>query len=283
MNIINIEGLVIKSMPAEEYHAHQAVGHSSLVKLMRSPAHYRAYMDTPREPTPAMFFGTALHTAVLEPERFRDTYVVKPSFDRRTKAGKEGALEWEENHKGFVGIEQEQMDAIRAIQVSVFQHRTANQLLSNGHAELSVFWIDPDTGIECKCRPDFLTIDENGEVTGIVDVKSAADGSSELFAKAMVNYGYDLQSAFYSDPFQAALGREIPFRFIAAESDEPFAASVYRVGERTLQLGRKKYKQALQLLAWCRESNSWPSYQPFGDEEAIEVPHWAFKGLSDQD
>ena len=274
---INIEGLEIVSMPAEQYHATPAIGHSSLVKLMRSPAHYRNYKDTPHEPTPTMAFGTALHTAVLEPELFPTIYVACEKFDRRTKVGKEAALEWEAKNQGMIGLEPSQMESIKNIQLAVKAHVAANQYLARGYAELSVFWVDQDTGIACKSRPDFLVLDENGEVDSILDLKTSQDAGQAAFAKSIANYGYDLQAAFYSDPFSAALGKEIPFRFLAVESEAPNAAAVYRTGPATLELGRKKYRGALQLLDWCQQHDAWPSYQPYGTEEVIEVPHWATK------
>lgn len=65
------------SMAAEEYHRNKdAVGHSSLVRIMRSPAHFQEYVTHPPEPTPAMAFGTAVHSAVLEPAAFASDYAV---------------------------------------------------------------------------------------------------------------------------------------------------------------------------------------------------------------
>jgi hypothetical protein len=79
---------IIPNMPSAEYHAHPAVSKSVLDKIAITPMHCRAYLDGVRtEPTPAMQFGTALHTAVLEPHLFRDQYAVFDG-DRRTKEGK---------------------------------------------------------------------------------------------------------------------------------------------------------------------------------------------------
>lgn len=38
----------------DEYHSRPEVGHSSLVRIMRSPAHYREYIENPVEPTSNM-------------------------------------------------------------------------------------------------------------------------------------------------------------------------------------------------------------------------------------
>lgn len=64
------------TMTNAEYHALQAIGHSSIVKAMRSPAHLREALDNPKQPTPAMELGTAIHTAILEPKIFREEYAV---------------------------------------------------------------------------------------------------------------------------------------------------------------------------------------------------------------
>ena len=88
---MKMENISLLSMPADHYHLHPAVGHSGLVRIMRSPAHYREYVAHPPEPTPAMQLGTAFHTALLEPDRFGQSFVVAPKFDRRTKDGKAAA------------------------------------------------------------------------------------------------------------------------------------------------------------------------------------------------
>ena len=88
-------------IPAGEYHADkEIVGHSALVKIMRSPEHFKHYLTAPFTVTPTLKFGTALHCAYLEPERFADHYIESPKFDRRTKEGKTKAEEYEKANKG---------------------------------------------------------------------------------------------------------------------------------------------------------------------------------------
>ena len=88
-------------MPADEYHSDPAVvGHSALVSLLHSPKHYYADLQRGRKVTPAMEFGTAFHTQVLEPERFAVEFVVKPKFDLRTTVGKENSAAWDAENPG---------------------------------------------------------------------------------------------------------------------------------------------------------------------------------------
>ena len=271
---MEIENVGLLSMLAEQYHLHPAVGHSGLVRIMRSPAHYKDVLTHPLEPTPAMRLGTAFHTALLEPDRFGQTFVVTSKFDRRTKEGKAAAEAWETGNAGKTALTVEQMMAIESMAFSVRNHAGAARLLARGLAEMSAFWGDPETGVECKCRPDFLSM--AGEtVTGIVDVKTCCDASVEGFSRAMATLGYDVQAAFYQDGMKALTGRKLSFYFIAVEKDAPHVCAVYKASDEVIEVGRAKYHGALQLLKWCRSNDDWPGYQPNGEIETIALPRWA--------
>ena len=78
----------IANLPQNEYRTAEGVSRSELHVLARSPMHYKYAQDHPREETPALTFGSALHCYVLEPERFADEYIVVGKIDRRTTKGK---------------------------------------------------------------------------------------------------------------------------------------------------------------------------------------------------
>lgn len=61
----------------ENYHR-KCIGASSsaLKKLLRSPAHYRAYKAAKDQDSPARRFGRAVHAMCLEPETFDENFVV---------------------------------------------------------------------------------------------------------------------------------------------------------------------------------------------------------------
>lgn len=73
----------------QEYRAFPALNQSAAKKLLVSPAHYQAYMNTPHEETKALRFGTFVHAAILEPHTLNDLYATAPDVDKRTKQGKE--------------------------------------------------------------------------------------------------------------------------------------------------------------------------------------------------
>jgi hypothetical protein len=134
-------------MPAKQYHADQSIGHSGIIKLLKSPAHLREALDHPSPPTPAMAFGSAVHTHVLEPDRFSEEFAVVEKFDRRTKEGKEAAARFEQENQGKTLITSDDLATLTRVRAAVHAHEGAARLFTQGEAELSAFWTDPLTGI----------------------------------------------------------------------------------------------------------------------------------------
>ena len=267
-------------MPAEEYHSNpNVVGHSALVSLLQSPKRYRASLLTGRTVTEAMEFGTAFHTRVLEPELFEKTYVVKPKFDRRKSADKEAEAAWDAQNEGKKTITESGLSDLNGMFESIMEEPHIEVMVNNSYREKSFFWTDEETGIECRIRPDLLVYDaQTKKIIAVADLKSTQNASKERFKKEISDRGYDLQAAFYADAVSGILGRAIPFFLIPVESVSPFCAASYEVGSLTMEVGRKKYRTALQLLQWCRANNRWPGYQ-LGQSDVIEIPNWAAQAV----
>lgn len=269
---------IVSDLSNRDYHANavHSLSKSTLDLIARSPLHYwSAFLDPNREPrveTPAMAFGTAVHTAILEPDAYRDRYVVMPKVDRRTKEGKALAesYEAEADAKGAELISQVDDEKIDRIMHAVHDHPVAGKLLATGVAEQSAFWRDPETQVWCRCRPDWLI----ASPLAIVDVKTTADGSHEAFTASAFKWRYHVQAAFYLDGIAAATGdRPDSFMFLVVEKEVPFAVSVFYADEEFLAAGRAEYRRCLRIYADCLQNNKWPGYnlaiQPIG------LPKWA--------
>ncbi|MBC8295900.1 MAG: PD-(D/E)XK nuclease-like domain-containing protein, partial [Pelagibacterales bacterium] len=61
------------------------ITNSMLGMLNKSPQHLQRYFDGHREESPALNFGSAFHTMILEPHRMDDEVVV---FEGKTRRGK---------------------------------------------------------------------------------------------------------------------------------------------------------------------------------------------------
>jgi len=258
-----------------EYHRHSAVSKSHLDLVARSPLHYWArYVDPNRvepEPTPAMLMGTAVHTHVLELDAWDSRYIAAPeSIDRRTKAGKEAWAAFEAEAAGRTVISRADADLVMAIGRAVHGHLAAAALLSwDGAAETTHMWTDAATGLECKCRPDWLTSD--GSL--IVDLKTTEDASPAGFRKSIANFRYHVQAAWYLHGLEQATGkRPDQFIFICVEKKPPHAVAVYAADAEMVAAGYDTAMRDLEVLATCKQANAWPGYSE--QVELISLPPW---------
>lgn len=58
--------------------------YSTLLRMKRSPAHCKEYLDNPPEPTKPMIFGKLFHTLLLEPDQVQERYHVAADTDPAT-------------------------------------------------------------------------------------------------------------------------------------------------------------------------------------------------------
>lgn len=258
-------------IPNSVYHADRScVSVSGLKQLLRSPAHYQAYLSGEgRKETAAMYMGTAIHSRLLEPAAFSVNYVVAPEDDKRSKEYKEFVAA----NDGKLILTKSQADAIEGVAASVDLHVSASTLLRAGHVEHSIIWQDEETGIWLKIRPDCLCTDFDSGIC--LDVKKTVDASSAAFVRACVTYDYDLQAAVYLEGLRQVFQRDFDFVFLAVEETPPYGCALYGAPEEMLARGRRRFRQAMAILQACQGAGEWPSYQPAGDYELMEWPRWA--------
>jgi len=259
-------------MENADYHAHPAVSKSGLDLIARSPLHYWArYIDpnrVPTEPTAAMRLGTAVHTLTLEADQFESRYVTAPNVDRRTKAGKEAWAEWEVEAAGRELITADDRATISRMAEAVWRHPAAAMLLAlPGEAETTHMWTDATTGVDCKCRPDWLT----GNL--IIDLKTTEDASPRGFQRSVATYRYHCQASWYLDGVQASTGtRPDQFIFICVEKKPPYAVGVYAADAEMIQIGAETAARDLEVYATCKAADAWPSYSD--QIEPLSLPAW---------
>ena len=245
-----------------EYHADPAVSASHLHAVAASPYHYWSrFLDPNRpviEPTAAMRLGSLVHCAVLEPDELNSRYAIAP--DRRTKDGKATAAMLAAS--GIEAVTAADMELAMAMAASVRSHQAAAELLRNGKAEQSFWWDDVDTGLRCKCRPDWYY------GATVVDLKTTTDASPQGFAKSVANWRYHVQQAHYMAGTFAER-----FVFIAVEKTYPYAVGVYELDATAMNVGYALRRNNLQTIADCRAINEWPGYSQ--GIQNLSLPGWA--------
>ena len=235
-----------------QYLALDRVSNSFLNRLSKVPA--LAKIKT--EATPAMTFGTAFHSFILEPDKFSHQVAVCPKCDKRTKAGKETFSDFTTESAGKVVISIDEFEAIQSMRKSISRHPAASRLLSEGIAEQSVLFTDHDTGIECKARPDWIT-SENV----VVDLKTTRDASEYGFLRSVLNFRYYQQAAMYLDALNIVSDTEYTeFVFVAIEVAPPFRVETYSLSTEFLEFGYREYHKLLGMEKRFRELDFYPNY-----------------------
>ena len=269
-------------IPEADYHASHT--HTSKSRLDRiapeqggSPAHYRAALEHPKEPTAAMNLGTALHCALLEPTRYAEQYVDTGVDDRRAKAFKEA-----KEAVGDRALKSSEAQWVAGMQAAVWERddahaSAARRLLSTeGETELSAYAADPATGVAVRCRFDLLagvslasgTPEQTAERVIAADVKKTRDATPRGFARSVWQYRYHVQAALYSDIYYWITGQPLAgYTIIAIEEAPPHAVQVFAISDEDMQTGRELYQRDLSLLAQCLERDEWPL-----------IPHWLDEG-----
>ena len=255
-------------LPAAEYHAHPARSKSYLWKLYSGTPAHAEYSET--ETTPAMDLGTAVHTAALEPDKF-ESAVIRGPDDRRGSKWKDALEEGISYGKlvltsGDYDKARRMGDAARRLPIVV--QLADSQVLF----EASGFWTDPETGIECRCRPDIYS----PALELIADLKTTADASAFVWAKRAADLGYHAQEAWYSDGWELAGGGSVDgFVFVAVESDFPHLAAAYELTAEAVGEGRLAMRKALCEYKACRDAGSFPGYPDH--VQPLDIPAWAYK------
>lgn len=247
--------LRIDNMPAEEYHAKPHLSKGGMVEILKSPAHYRAYRDRQHVHTPSMKFGSALHTAVLEPHLFNLRYAVQPKgMKLSTKEGKD----WKESIGNRDAVSNDDYEAIRGASSSIRSAASERGLL-DGHYEVSYFETTP---VMLKCRPDVVF----GE--RLVDIKTTTDVREKAFQRTVLNFGYHIQAAHYMEMTGAK-----EFVFIAVETEPPYAVQVYWLDDNWIQEGMRLRDRAIQLFQECSMVDAWGGYDT--KPKKLSMPAWA--------
>ena len=232
-------------LSSEDYHGDRKFLSSSALKVLRENPElfYRTYIkgEGQKKGSDAFDVGTAIHLKILEPEKFEKEVAFYSGIKRGKlwesfKADNEGKL--------FLGdIAEMQIQRMNDSIISSI----GKDFVTGGQSEVSVMTMLD--GVDIKIRIDHLT----GAIT---DLKSCSGLITETsFQKAVERFHYDLSAALYVDAYKAATGLKRPYYWVASSKDFE-DTKTFRATTEVLEQGRKKYREAFQLLKKY-QANNW--------------------------
>ena len=256
----------------EDYHNGEGVSKSNLDDIAKCPAIYQWKKKAPEceEQKQALNMGTALHCLLLEPQHFESRFSIMPKYDLRTKEGKEGRKQFMDEYYSpdKIIITEDEMQKLQLMRQSALAHPDAKKLLEmQGECEASLYWIDFETDVLCKIRPDKIVY-INGKPI-IVDIKKTSNIND--FGRSIEDYRYHVQAAMYIDGYTEIFDITPIFLFIAvSEVIEAgrYPVRVFQLDEHDLNIGYNLYREDLLTYAHCLQSNRWNGI------ETIQRPQW---------
>lgn len=243
----------------EVYHSGPGLSSSVIKAYLESPAHAKMVIDRRQVTTDAMKFGSAVHAALFEPERFKKDYRAGPDCDRRTVAGKQL---WNAFCSANVGTKILAADEVIAIDGIIRSLRTHDyyQYFEKriGYPELAYYW--EMGGFFCKCKYDWITttgIPLRGDERRIIfDLKTTSYGVTPRECKSTIQrFGYDIQAAWYLSAVPDA-----EWVFIFAGKEPPYPITFYQLGPRERADAQDRLEGLLNIHRRCNESRSWPAH-----------------------
>ena len=244
-------------LPFHEYQAIDALNWSRLKRLATSPLHYKENVVTKSAPA-----FSAMHAAVLEPQRFAADYAVWDGV-RRGKDYDRAVAET----PGRIFLSPSEDEQIAGVAAAVRRHPVAAALLASGRAEVTVTW-DVD-GRPCKGRVDWLT-----EAGDIVDLKAVPSVAPRQLSVEVARRHYHGQLAWYARGVERETGRRPTCYVLAYEAKAPYDVGVYRLDpDGALYVGEVLVDRMLAQLSACEAADAWPGQAP--DLADVVLPRWA--------
>jgi len=263
--------MILQNVPFDQYLVMPGVSNSQLKHFQDTPFHFYANVLSPDRPadeeTVSKKIGKAFHTMFIERDCFDDRYAVQPEgVSLVTKEGRQFKLDNAHKapltHNAWLNLKL--MDAA-ACRIPQLMQLMGNSLMQR---EVSVTWVDPEFGVQCKARPDLVFPMGDGDVI-MLDVKTTDDVSPKEFYYNALRFGYDVQQAIYTDALKHNGLNVSSFIFVVVGSSYPHIAKMYTLYEDIVMLGKVKYRDRISQYAKCLTSGVWPAY---GDDVSEIMP-----------
>ena len=250
-------------IPFDRYRALDAVNWSSLKWMRESPLAYRYHLSAPNDDTPSRLLGRAVHTLVLEPQRFDEEYAV---FEGERRAGPEWKAFQAANADRSI-VKAGELDEHRAMAAAVRAHPLAAPYFDGALFEDSIRWNDETTGLLCKARLDWYI---PGTRT-LCDFKTGPI-DERVFKSLAIRMGYDCQLSHYRAGLRAN-GHEVDtIAIVVAEPKPPYDVAVFMPDDVLMDRADAEVKALLARVKACTDSGVWPGR--YDAPVVLGLPDW---------
>lgn len=257
------------------YHSdYSAVSKSMLSQFMdRRSVYCLKYVTrvmAAEQATKVMDLGTVVHAALLEPHRQVVVTYPPEVLGKDGRLGTTAASMFAEQARYGGLIPLKEQDAERAACMVASVRSVVGDILAipTGKREAPIRWTDEESGLQCKCRPDFLA----PSARVILDIKTTSNVVPWEFERQARELKYWLQDAHYCNGAAAIYGGEWRFLFVAVESEPPHETIVYEYSPERRADADVQRSDALSALKQCYESGDWRDAWMDGEAKILNKP-----------
>jgi hypothetical protein len=275
---------IYEDVPEDDYFAVEALSKSAVPYILRSPAHFKQYRDNGIT-SQGITVGSLADCLILTPNEFEGRYKILPEYYINEKDEKK---KWNGNanfckeymerleRDGVTTLPKKTYELALGIKHAVESNSKAVELLA-GSRQISMFWIDTETGVYCKARMDNVK-----EGSFISDLKTSSDSVDYSgFRRTMSKYHYHIQAYVYTTAYELLTGENLPFNIVAVEQKPPHGVASYTVGPDSMMLGKMRWEQACRKYKWIQDNQEYPAYPE--DLKLIELAPYALRPILEGD
>jgi len=240
----------------------------------KSPAAYKEFKDNPEVGSrDALIMGSAIHTKILEPEKFDDEYyVIEDGIRKNSAAWKK----YENDANGREIIKQSAYNDILGMEASLSKMGYL-PIMRESMTEHAIFAYDEEFDVVLRVKADAVT----DKI--VIDLKSTIDASPDGFLRnAVIKYGYDLQHWLYLKVCELTKQSRAAFTFVAVEKKRPYVCMGYTIDQGQIELySNIVAREAIETYAYCLKTNNWFGYEISNIKKptkqlfkTLEMPNW---------
>lgn len=230
----------------------KSLSFSSFNTFFESPSHFLEYCLQGRTTTDAMFFGTLMHSFILEPDTFEEKYFVSENFKLNTNIGKAQYEKALQEANGRKIIQKDLYLKGIKIKTTVLKNRPAYELLMQL------------TETEKYIKFTWNGWNWTGYIDGIgqeiiLDLKKVADANPWSFRRSFFKMGYHRQAFLYLHGTASIRKR----KYYIIAFDEKGGVSTHFIDESAILSAEAELEQHLLYLKECILLDRWAENYDF--------------------
>lgn len=227
-----------------------------------SPCEFERYYVSrvAKPPKPkAVTLGSICHAVLLEGKSLNDVAKVYPDDCLKSNGAinPKPAREWGATlGLGEYAVKEVFREQCAALLDGIKSHQVLKLIeLADGREE-PIYWTDPVSILDCRCRPDFYSR-VDGEVV-CYDLKFTSQVKPYEFWRTARSFKYWMQDAHYSRGLSLTNGG-CPVRFVfwAIEDTAPYRIARYEYTQDSRENAAQETAATLEQLGKCYDNDEW--------------------------